>query len=59
MTRQEVELFFNPLETIKQIDRSTMEVMYSDVPQDNFDGDWKELAPSRPKKRKADQLKLF
>ena len=59
VTRQEVELFFNPLEYIERIDGNTMEVMYSDVPQDSFEGDWKELTPSRPKKRKADQLKLF
>ncbi len=59
VTRQEVELFFNPLENIKRIDDHTMEVMYSDVPQEDFEGDWKELAPSAPKKRKANQLQLF
>jgi len=42
VTLQEVELFFNPLENIEQIDRNTMAVMYSDVPQENFQGDWKE-----------------
>ena len=59
MTRQEIELFFNPLESIKQNDRSTMEVTYSDVPQENFEGDWRELAPSLAKKPKDGQLQLF
>jgi DNA modification methylase len=59
VTRQEVELFFNPLENIKRIDDHTMEVMYSDVPQEDFEGDWKELAPSRAKKPKGGQLQLF
>ena len=59
MTRQEVELFFNPLENIEKIDEKTMAVTYSDVPPETFEGDWKELAPSRAKKTKAGQLQLF
>jgi DNA modification methylase len=59
VTRQEVELFFNPLENIEQTAGNTMVVMYSDVPQENFQGDWKELTPSRAKKTKAGQLQLF
>ena len=59
VTRQEVELFFNPLENIEQIDGNTMAVMYAEVPQENFEGDWQELAPSRAKKTKAGQLQLF
>ena len=59
MTRQEIELFINPLEDIEQIDGNTMAVTYSDVPQGNFEGDWKELAPSMTKKTKAGQLQLF
>ena len=59
VTRQEVELFFNPLENIEQIDKKTMEVLYTDVPQEGFEGDWKESMPTRNKKRKADQLQLF
>ena len=59
VTRQEVELFFNPLENIEQIDGNTMAVMYADIPQEDFEGDWKELAPSRAKKTKAGQLQLF
>jgi hypothetical protein len=59
VTRQEIELFFNPLENVDQIDNTTMEVTYSDVPQTNLAGDWKELTPSRAKKTKAGQLQLF
>ena len=59
MTRQEVELFFNPLENIEQIDGNTMAVMYSEVPRENFEGDWKELAPSQAKKTKGGQMQLF
>ena len=59
VTRQETELFFNPLASIEQIDGNTMEVMYSDIPQENFEGDWKELTPSRAKKTKAGQLQLL
>ena len=59
MTRQEIELFFNPLENIEQMDESAMNVEYSDVPPENFEGDWKELAPARVKKTKGSQLQLF
>jgi DNA modification methylase len=59
VTRQEVELFFNPLKNIEQIDGNTMTVTYSEVPQENFEGDWKELAPSQAKKSKGGQLQLF
>jgi hypothetical protein len=33
MTRQEVELFFNPLESVKQLNKNTMEVQYADAPE--------------------------
>jgi hypothetical protein len=59
ITRQEIELFFNPLDKIEQIDENSMAVTYSDVPQENFEGDWQELTPSRAKKPKAGQLQLF
>ncbi|MBW2449513.1 MAG: site-specific DNA-methyltransferase [Deltaproteobacteria bacterium] len=59
VTRQEVELFFNPLKNIEQIDGNTMTVTYSEVPQENFEGDWKEVAPSQAKKSKGGQLQLF
>jgi hypothetical protein len=59
MTRQEVELFFNPPQSVEQIDEQTMEVTYQDTPDEEFSGDWKELTPPRTKKSKANQLKLF
>ena len=59
MTRQEVDLFFNPPESVEQIDEQTMEVTYPDTPAEGFPGDWKELTPARTKKTKANQLKLF
>jgi DNA modification methylase len=59
MTRQEIELFFNPLDSIEQIDENSMAVTYTDVPQENYEGDWQELTPSRAKKPKAGQLQLF
>ena len=59
VTRQEVELFFNPLENIEQIDGNTMAVMYSEVPRENFEGDWQDLASPRAKKAKANQMQLF
>ncbi len=59
MTRQEVELFINPLESVKEIDEITMEVAYANIPDKDFGGNRKELTPSRPKKSKASQLELF
>jgi DNA modification methylase len=59
MTRQEIELFFNPLENLEQINGSKMAVTYSDAPQENFKGDWQELTPSPAKKPQAGQLQLF
>jgi DNA modification methylase len=59
MTRQEIELFFNPLLSVKQIDENALEVIYADVPEHDFSGDWKQLQPSAVKRSKADQLKLF
>jgi DNA modification methylase len=59
ITRQEIELFFNPLDNIKQIDENSMAVTYSDVPPENFEGDWQELTPTRAKNPKAGQLQLF
>ena len=59
MTRQEIELFFNPLEHLEQIDGSEMAVTYADVPQENYEGDWQELTPSQVKKPKDGQLQLF
>jgi DNA modification methylase len=50
MTRQEIELFFNPLKSAEQIDEHTMEVTYTITPEDDFQGDWNELIPPRTKK---------
>lgn len=59
ITRQEIELFFNPLDNIEQIDENSMAVTYPDVPKENFEGDWHELTPFRATKPKAGQLQLF
>jgi hypothetical protein len=58
MTRQEIDLFFNPPERVERIDDQTMEVTYTVTPQNDFKGDWKELTPPRTKKA-GNQLKLF
>jgi DNA modification methylase len=57
MTRQEVDLFINPLESIKQTGKNAMEVEYVDIPDQNFKGDWEQLMPAAAKK--PGQLKLF
>ena len=59
ITRQEIELFFNPLDSIEQIDENSMAVTYSDVPPENYEGDWQDITPTRAKKLKAGQLQLF
>jgi DNA modification methylase len=58
-TRQEVNLFINPLEIIKQVNENTMEVVYTDAPGMEFTGDWKQLMPSCPQKTESNQLQLF
>ena len=58
MTRQEMDLFFNPLEHIDQIDNASMEVTYLDAPGEDFEGDWQDLSPAPSKKAKAGQLQL-
>jgi len=47
MTRQEIELFFNPLQSLELIDEHTMEVIYTAALENDFNGDWKALIPSR------------
>lgn len=59
MTRQEIELFINPLESVKQTDKNTMEVAYADTPDQEFNGDWQQLVPAAAKKSRSDQLQLF
>ena len=51
MTRQEIDLFFNPPERVERIDDQTMEVTYTVTPQNDLKGDWKELTPPRTKKQ--------
>jgi DNA modification methylase len=58
-TRQEVNLFINPLESVKQVSKNTMEVVYADAPGKLFEGDWKQLMPSCPQKTESNQLQLF
>jgi len=50
MTRQEIELFFNPLKSVEQLDEHTMEVTYTITPEDDFQGDRNELIPPRTQK---------
>ena len=59
MTRQEVELFFNPLESIKHMKDDTLQVQYADFPDSDFSGDWKDLMPVDPPKAGPGQLQLF
>ena len=39
MTRQEVDLFFNPLKSVERIDESTLQVAYTHAPNIDFKGD--------------------
>ena len=39
MTRQEVDLFFNPLKSVERIDESTLQVAYTNAPNIDFKGD--------------------
>ena len=58
MTRQEADLFINPLEEIEKINDHTLEVTYTATPENDFRGDRKGLIP--PRTAKGDnQLKLF
>jgi DNA modification methylase len=59
MTRQEKELFINPLESVKQTDTNTMEVAYADTPDREFAGDRQQLVPAAANKSQAGQLQLF
>jgi DNA modification methylase len=38
MTRQEINLFFDPLTRVNRIDENTMEVTYSTIPENDFSG---------------------
>ena len=59
MTRQEVELFINPLESVRQTGKNTLEVAYADTPDPEFNGDRQLLVPAASPKTKSGQLQLF
>jgi DNA modification methylase len=59
MTRQEIELFINPLESVKQTDTNTMQVAYADTPDQEINGDLQQLLPAAAKESKSGQLQLF
>lgn len=56
MTRQEVELFFNPLESIDQLNDNTLEAVHADLPDREFNGDWRKLMPADPHRSKSGRL---
>jgi hypothetical protein len=53
MTRQEVELFLNPLESIDQLNDSMLEAGYAELPEREFEGDWQQLLPADLNTEKA------
>jgi DNA modification methylase len=59
VTRQETELFINPLERVEQTGETTVAVTYADAPDQHYKGDWKDLIPDAPKAVKSGQLQLF
>jgi len=59
VTRQETDLFFNPLESIRPMEPNAFEVAYSDTPTGDFNAGLKHLLPPRNKKLPARQLHLF
>ncbi len=59
MTRQEGELFINPLKSVQQTAKDTLEVAYADTPDPEFNGDRQQLVPADAKKSKSGQLQLF
>ena len=57
MTRQEVDLFINPLESIERIDHRTMGVTYIATPRTDARSKRKDLIP--PDRKRNKQLNLF
>lgn len=57
MTRQEVDLYLNPLDGIEKIDDQSIKAIYTATPKGDFSGNREELIP--PKIEKDNQLKLF
>ena len=59
ITRQEVELFINPLVDVKHMDDDRMIATYTDVPDQDCTGNWEDLVPSGSNKSAPNQLTLF
>ena len=59
ITKQEVELFINPLVDLKHMDDRTMIATYINVPDQDCTGDWEDLVPPESNKTSANQLTLF
>ena len=59
MTRQEVELFINPLKSVQQTAKNTLEVAYADTPDPEFNGDRQQLVPAAAKKSSRMQPPQF
>ena len=59
VTRQETELFFNPLESVERVGKNILTVKYTGIPPSDAADDWKAMAPPPPKKTKAGQMQLF
>jgi hypothetical protein len=57
ITRQEVDLFINPLDSIEKIADHNMKVVYTATPKGEFNRNLEELIP--PGKKRDGQLKLF
>ena len=57
MTRQETELFINPLKSLKRIGPDTFEVEYDKTPDRDFNGEPAQLIPADSEK--SGQLELF
>jgi hypothetical protein len=58
VTSQEVELFFNPLESIQPTAADTLEVTYADLPAEGSSGHEEQLLAPQPN-GSARQLRLF
>jgi hypothetical protein len=59
MTRQEVELFFNPLESVDRLSDVTLSAIYADITAQDIAASWKQPVPSGPKPSSPKQRQLF
>jgi modification methylase len=62
VTRQEMDLLLNPVQSVRIIDSKNFEVSYAGEPQSEFCGDWDhyllpEKAAAKPKNTKAQKVK--